>query len=110
MVDWNAEKENLGSGEYYKPEAGTHEIKFLDKGEDTTKEFDPAEGAKTFVEFQVEVNGEEKIWSVYKGTSERSLWGQIVEFAIAREGEIVGEVLKLKRIGTGKETTYAVLN
>lgn len=57
--------------------------------------------------FRVEVDGEEMRWSITKGQSDSSLWGQLVKVAQDRGG-LEGETINLIRTGTGTDTTYTV--
>ncbi len=76
MTDWNQEAENLG-GSFWKPNSGTHKVKFLDNGTDTIYT-NPKGNETPQKEFKIETDGEEKIWTVTKAKTVNSLWGQIV--------------------------------
>jgi len=77
MTDWNGETENLGVSNFWKPDAGQHSVKFLNDGEPSSYE-DPKTGDKTpQTLFKIEVDGEEKDWSVTKAKTVNSLHGQI---------------------------------
>lgn len=104
--DFSNEYENLTSGsQWFNPEPGTHEVKFLDNGKSDTREY---EGETRPVGiFTVEVSGEEKKWSVTKGQSESSLWGQLMKYGKS-QGSLKGEEITLIRSGEGTDTTYTV--
>lgn len=103
---WDEEAERLGqSSDWFKPEPGTSVVTFLDEGEDDTREY---EGETRQVRvFSVEVDGEEMYWSVTKGRSESSLYGQLVKVAQS-EGGLSGVSVSLIRSGTGTDTQYTV--
>lgn len=107
--DWDEESENLGTSDWFNPDPGTHDVTFLDDGRQDTREYDGEEGkeVREVGIFTVEVDGEEKQWSVTKGSTESSLWGQLVKVAKARDG-LKGEEITLIRTGTGSDTTYTV--
>ncbi len=76
MTDWEKEAGKIGSSNFWKPETGTHKVKFLDDGTPTVyKGSDKRETEQ--LTFKVLVNGEPKDWSVTKAMTVNSLYGQI---------------------------------
>ncbi len=108
-IDWDEEHDNLGS-EWFNPDPGTHKVVFLDDGEIDTRTYEDDNGNKEEREvgiFTVDVDGETLKWSVTKGSTESSLWGQLVKYAKHHDG-LAGEEITLIRNGEGSDTTYTV--
>ena len=107
-MDWNKEVENMSKGgsDFLKLSAGQHKVKFLDEGEDKELQWED----KTILKrnFRVSFNGEEHTWSVTKGTTLNSLYGQISLVARQKGGLIGAEVTVIVK-GSGKETSYTIL-
>lgn len=77
MTDWNKEAEELGTSNFWKPETGSYQIKFLNDGE-PSQYIDPKTKIATDqLNFRVEVRGEERDWTVTKAKTVNSLYGQI---------------------------------
>ena len=108
-IDFDDEIENLDDGaEWFKPETGKTEITFLSNGEVQTRDYD--DGEQEVVVFEVEVDGEEMMWSVNKATTKTSLYGQIVQFASEEcGGDLNGQTMTLKKTGSGMNTNYIVV-
>lgn len=104
-IVFEAEANNLQDNKWFKPDTGTTKLKFLDNGTKEKRTYDGEE--KTVGVFTVKVAGEELQWSVTKGTSETSLWGQLMKLGAARGG-LEGEEITLIRSGEGNDTTYTV--
>ena len=77
MTDWNKEAEQLGSSNFWKPETGQYKVKFLDDGTPSTYEDKNSGRVTEQLNFKVEVNDEEKLWTVTKARTVNSLYGQI---------------------------------
>lgn len=77
MTDWNKEAEQLGSSNFWKPETGQYKVKFLDDGTPSTYEDKNSGRVTEQLNFKVEVNGEEKLWTVTKARTVNSLYGQV---------------------------------
>jgi len=107
-MDWNKEKEQLFTAEdrvWWKSTPGKHTIKFLNDGEEFSIEWEGEVIPK--VRFKVEVNGNVFDWSVTKGKTQNSLYGQIALVGAAR-GVLHETSVTLIVKGTGKETSYIV--
>ena len=78
MTDWNKEAEQIGSSNFWKPETGQYKVKFLNDGQPTTFEDKRSGRITEQVDFAVEVEGREKMWTVTKARTVNSLYGQIV--------------------------------
>ena len=107
--DWEKEANRIGSSDWFKPESGTQKVTFLDEGDDQERKYqdDGETEVREVCVFRVKVGGDELNWSVTKGTTDSSLWGQLVKFARDRGG-LVGETVTLIRNGTGSDTQYTV--
>lgn len=112
VINWGEEVENLsesGDGtEYWTPEQGKQEVKFLDEGEEyrDKKKFDDNE--RDYVKFRVEVDGEEYIWDLAKGSTPGSKFGQIARYA-KQNGGLEGETVTWFRQGEGQQTNHLLL-
>jgi hypothetical protein len=104
-TDWEEEAERIGSNDWFSPKPGSQTVRFLDEGEEQTREYD--DEVRDVQVFTVKVGGDELKWSVTKGETESSLWGQLVKVAVDREG-LEGEELTLIRNGAGSDTQYTV--
>lgn len=105
-LNFEDEFENLQAGsQWFNPEEGTHKVTFLDNGKEEERTYDN-ETRKVAV-FTVEVEGEELKWSVTKGVSESSLFGQLMKYGAAAQG-LKGETITLIRSGQGQDTQYTV--
>lgn len=105
---WEEEAEKISEASewsWFKPEPGTTEVLFLDEGEDQTRSYE--DETREVRVFTVEVDGEDLKWSVTKGRSESSLYGQLVKVARS-EGGLTGVSVSLIRSGTGTDTQYTV--
>lgn len=107
-TNWDKEVNLLANNrtEFLKLEAGQHKVTFLDEGMLQEKEFD---GKKIFQQtFKVDHNGSVKLWSVTKGTTYNSLFGQIALIA-RNKGQITGQTITVLVKGVGKEKDYTVI-
>jgi hypothetical protein len=77
MTDWNKEAEQLGSSNFWKPQTGQYTVKFLDDGTPSTYEDKNSGRVTEQLNFKVEIDGEEKEWTVTKARTVNSLYGQI---------------------------------
>lgn len=108
-MDWNTEKENLRTGgdrNWWKAEPGQILIEFLSDGEEYETEWDGKILKK--VRFDIKIGSEEYSWGVTKGETENSLYGQIALVGASTD-KLKGIKITLVVKGTGKETTYTVL-
>lgn len=106
-IDFDNEAANLQDNDFWTPPTGTSKVTFKDNGRKTEVQYDDDEAPTPKAIFTIEVDGEEKQWSVTRGTSESSLYGQLVRVGADRGG-LVGEELTLIRNGEGKQTQYTV--
>jgi len=77
MTDWKKEAEQLGSSNFWKPQTGQYKVKFLDDGTPSTYEDKNSGRVTEQLNFKVEIDGEEKEWTVTKARTVNSLYGQI---------------------------------
>jgi len=110
---WDKEVDNLsesgGGNQYFTPEEGKQEIKFLDDGTGyrDQKKFD--DEVHDYVKFQVEVDGEEMIWDMKKGSTPGSKFGQIARYAKKKDG-LEGETVTWFRQGEGQQTNHILMD
>lgn len=110
---WSNELKNLSDGEmmnFWKPEEGSHTVKFLNDGEERQVEIEDKGKTKILnkVNFKVVVNEENYVFSVSKGSSHQSLYGQIAEIG-AEKGSLVGVTLTVLVKGNGMSRSYVIL-
>ena len=108
-MDWQKEVSMLKSPRdknFWKPVAGQYKVHFLTDGEEGEFEWEGKTIRKVY--FEVLVDGEKKDWSVTKGETQKSLYGQLVLIA-ASLGKLKGQTISLVVKGMGKETSYAIL-
>jgi len=106
-LDYQTEAENLVEGsQWWNPPEGRSEVTFLNDGRETTSEMPDGDVVDQVV-FEIDVDGEERLWSVTKAQSKVSLYGQLVQVGAAYEG-LEGETIHLIRQGEGSDTTYTV--
>jgi len=109
-MDWNKEVENLRTGsdlpEFLKLKAGQHKVEFQNDGIERTQVWEEKEIPK--VDFKVRVNGQEFTWSVTKGITVNSLYGQIALVA-KNNTSLIGKTVTVIVKGSGKETSYTIL-
>lgn len=108
-MDYNKEKESLietTERNWWKPTAGQHSILFVSEAE----EFDIEWEGETIhkVAFKISVDNKEYDWSMTKGRTQNSLWGQITLVG-ANLGNLKGREITLVVKGEGKNTSYTVM-
>lgn len=93
---------------YFKAPAGRHEVTFLSEAEETSyKDEDSGEETKQ-VEFKVSVGQESMFWTVAKGQSFKSLYGQLM--AVGNQyKKLKDKTITLLVTGSGTAKTYVVL-
>ena len=106
MIDWNKEVERLAvSREFLNLESGIHEVLFMDNGEEREVVFDGKSRKKVF--FRVRYGGEEKTFTVTKGDTLASLFGQLS--LIGRyHGTLEGRKITILVKGEGKNKDYTI--
>jgi hypothetical protein len=108
-MDWNNEVKDLRDGEvsdYFKPSEGQHKIKILDDG--VAHQFEWEGEVINKVNFKVEVNGKESVWSVPRGKTLSSLYGQLAQIGMDK-GTLKGQTITLLVKGQNKQRQYIVM-
>lgn len=105
-LDFEEEAGNLSQG-WFNPDPGEHEVLFKDNGRKETRTYEGE--TREVVVFTIETGEKsgEHMWSVTKGRSETSLYGQLVKVGAAREG-LKGETVSVIVQGEGTDRTYTV--
>lgn len=111
QIDFEKEKEKIFEGSdtnFLKLEKGNTDITFKDNGKliKTQKSWDDEE--KTYFRATVEVDGEEYIWEMNRGTTPNSKYGQIIRYANAKGG-LEGETITWYKQGEGKDTNHILM-
>ena len=109
-MDWEKNVSDLKTGsdmpEFLKLEAGTHKVTFLDEGKERIQHWEDKEIPK--VDFKVKYNEKEYVWSVTKGQTIGSLYGQIA--LLGRQlGTIAPTEVTVIVKGAGKNKDYTIL-
>jgi hypothetical protein len=105
-IDYDEQAETL-AGDWFNPDPGKHEVKFLDNGNMDTVQYSDDEEPQPIGVFTVEVDGKKMKWSVNQAKSSTSLWGQLILYGKENNG-LEGETITLVRSGTGTDTNYTV--
>lgn len=106
-MDWAKEVESLGTGrEFLKLDSGSHSVKFLDDGEEKIVEYDGKEQNKVF--FNVMVKDNEYVWTVAKGGTLNSCYGQIALLG-RMNGSLVNRTFTVLVKGEGKNKDYTIV-
>ena len=81
MKEWEEEVKKLEEqGGYFKPPAGQYDIEVL--APPLKKEYKyEKEGIKEQIELQIKVDGKEYLWTITKGLTLASLYGQVLKVA-----------------------------
>lgn len=111
-IIWGDEVENLsesGDENYFKPESGSNHITFLDEGVIYQDEKKYDDEPQQYIKFKVEVDGEEMIWDIRKGTTPGSKFGQIARYA-EKKGGLEGEKITWFKQGEGVETNHVLMD
>lgn len=92
--------------DYFKPTAGKHEILILTEPKDA----DFTEGDKVTEQIELEVQVKDKVlsWTISKGQSFKSLYGQLMALGNAK-GKLREETISLLVSGVEKNKSYVVL-
>jgi len=103
---------NTPKGDWFSPKAGTYQITVL---KEPTKEdiriakFDDDSVEQVILNIKVKGAEGEKLWSVTKGKTSNSLWGQLCLFAkYENNGKFSGKEFQLIVKGEGKSKNYTV--
>lgn len=108
-MDWNKEKEKVGKSTYLQLEAGSHQVLFLDDGNELEKTFPKEDGKgeqkKQVVEFNVEYLKERYLFSVTKTYGLTSAYGQLCILG-GKHGTLAGRMLNILVAGKGKQKQY----
>ena len=102
-IDYEAESKRLAEHEsmtWWKPNPGRHEVKILSEPEDKIFESDSGEKTEQ-VECGILVNNEKMQWTIGKGKSSASLYGQLVELGKMNGGKLEGVTFELVVTKTG---------
>ena len=106
---WEKELKQLEQGkkvEYFKPKEGSTKILFVDEGKERTFEWEGDTISK--IDFAIEVDKKPMVWSVTRGKTQNSLYGQLVQVAVAR-GTLIGQTINLLVRGVKMARTYLVM-
>lgn len=108
-MDWDKEKEKVGKSAYLQLEAGSHQVLFLDEGNEIEKNFPREDGKgqqkKQVVEFNVEYLKEKYLFSVTKTYGLTSAYGQLCILG-GKHGSLAGKMLSVLVAGKGKQKQY----
>lgn len=112
-INWLQEANRIGEikdyqkKEWFKPKPGKNKIKLLSEGQAFTTEWEGKELHK--VRFDIEFEGKEFSWGITKGSSYKSLYGQLALIAQNNKGKLTGQEITLLTIGKGRDTNYTIL-
>lgn len=109
-INYNEEYEKLGGGDWFKPKQGSYKITILE--EPTPDQYVDKEGNVTEqirLAIRVTRKGDSKdySWNVSKGTTRKSLWGQLMVLGRAHQG-LKGVGFNLLVNSDGEKNSYTV--
>ena len=109
-IDYAEEAKLLTSG-FWKPPVGETAVRVVSEMSDKTtisyrSEYGSAE-IEQKADLAIEVDGQKQTWRISVNHSARSLFAQVVLLALELGG-LEGKMLKVRRDGEGRETTYSV--
>jgi len=92
--------------EFFKPEAGTHRIMILSEPVQST--YEEHSEPKEQITLKIQVKNSVIEWSITKGVSFKSLYGQLIALAHGK-GKLKEEYITLLVSGEGKAKVYIIL-
>lgn len=112
MINYEEEHKKILDYEgdnYFKPEAGEYVIVFCSEAE--TKDYLEEDGTVIRqVMFTIQVNKVTYLWTIPRGKTDVSLWGQLLDsIADRKPHNFNGHVVKLRVKGEGLKKRYKVL-
>jgi hypothetical protein len=108
-MEWNKELNELKEQErveFWKASEGKHTIKFLDEGTPHDFEWEGEHIQK--INFKIEVQNKPQTWSVTKGSTLTSLYGQIASIGVQR-GKLTGTSINLLVKGEKLARQYIII-
>jgi hypothetical protein len=93
--------------QYFKPEAGTHKIVIISEAKPKTYKGD--DGERDQIELEIQKEEEMMTWTVTKGLTMKSLYGQLIHLAVKNKGSLIGQTVTLIVKGEGKNKDYTVV-
>jgi len=107
-MDLKKEFEQLNDNEYFKAKEGKTELVII--GEPIDESFiGDDEKLIPQAEFDIQIKGKNYKWTVTKGKTLKSLWGQLLLVSKANDYKFNGQKITLLTMGEGKKARYTVL-
>ena len=103
----NTEKNLENKREWWKAISGSHEVTIETDFHEFTTEWEGTTMEKVAVNISVE--GDKFIWSISKGKSYRSLYGQLCLVAENHNNTLVNKTINLLVKGSGSDVDYTVV-
>lgn len=94
--------------DYFKVPKGETKIKFLSNGKLYKAKKDWNDTEKEYFRVKIEVDGEEYVWDMNKGTTPGSKFGQLMRFGRVKNG-LKGETVRWYRQGEGTDTKHILM-
>lgn len=115
-IDWHEESECISDDAYFKPQSGRYRIGILSDGKSTAYVNKDTDEVTEQVEFDVETKDldeegsslQRQVWTVTKGKTEGSLYGQLVRLIKNNGFKPSGVVFELLVSGIGKNKRYQI--
>lgn len=108
-MDYQTELKRLQEGgNYWKPKAGQYKVKALSELEEAEPYQPEGEDPKPQAKIKIEVNGEEKMWTMGKGATLASTYGQLVNLA-SHKGKLTDVEFNLVVKSDGKKNDYTIV-
>ena len=115
MINYEEEQKKLdnfkpGEGvDFWKPKAGQHKVKALSELEDTEPFIEEGKEPKPQVKIALKVGEEEKVWTMAKGVSLASSYGQLVKLATGNGNILKDLEFTIVVVNDGKKNTYTIV-
>jgi len=113
MINYKEEQNKLdnfkpGDGvDFWRPKAGQHKIKALSELEDS-EPFDGDE-SKPQVKIALQIGEDQKVWTMSKGVSSASAYGQLVKLANDNKETLKDLEFTIVVVNDGTKNTYTIV-
>jgi len=114
-MDYKKELENMTTGgSYWKPEVGKFKVKALTELETADpfvkKHEDGSEERTEQIKLAILVDSEEKVWTFGKGKTPASVYGQLIEIAVANNNTLLGKEFTVIVKSDGTKNNFTIVD
>lgn len=97
------------SSMYWKPVPGKHKVNAMSELEDAEPFIEEGKEPNPQVKIKLKVGDEEKTWTMGKGKSPASSYGQLVALAKENNNSLVGKQFTIVVISDGNKNKYTIV-